>query len=156
MVAPGTVAVRLVVNARCESRNVRRHRRPSRGAVGARSAYQRNSRGCFATISQHRGWNVSTRRSYGRKATGVFGTPTGGPINPRTDYTDRKRLLAAAGLHDARLHDARHTAATLLLILGVPERAVMGLMGWSHSAMAGRYQHVTTVIQQDIATGSTA
>jgi len=81
----------------------------------------------------------------------VFATPTGAPINPRTDYTDWKRLLAAAGLRDARLHDARHTAATVLLILGVPERAVMGLMGWSHSAMAGRYQHVTSAIQRDIA-----
>ena len=78
-------------------------------------------------------------------------TPTGAPINPRTDYTDWKRLLPSAGLRDARLHDARHTAATVLLILGVPERAVMGLMGWSHSAMAGRYQHVISAIQSDIA-----
>lgn len=38
----------------------------------------------------------------------------------------------------------------MLLILGVPERAVMGIMGWSHSAMAARYQHVTTAIQRDI------
>ncbi|WP_111768399.1 tyrosine-type recombinase/integrase [Nakamurella deserti] len=81
----------------------------------------------------------------------VFATPTGAPINPRTDYTDWKRLLLAAGVRDARLHDARHTAATVLLILGVPERAVMGIMGWSHSAMAARYQHVTTAIQRDIA-----
>ncbi|MBM9467986.1 site-specific integrase [Nakamurella sp. YIM 132084] len=78
-------------------------------------------------------------------------TPTGAPINSRTDYTEWKRLLAAAGVRDARLHDARHTAATVLLILGVPERAVMGIMGWSHSAMAARYQHVTAHIQQDIA-----
>ena len=27
-----------------------------------------------------------------------------------------KALLAAAGVRDARLHDARHTAATLLLV----------------------------------------
>jgi len=31
----------------------------------------------------------------------------------------------------------------MLLILGVPERAVMGLMGWSTTAMAARYQHIT-------------
>lgn len=30
----------------------------------------------------------------------------------------------------------------MLLILGVPERAVMGLMGWSTTAMAARYQHI--------------
>jgi len=36
--------------------------------------------------------------------------------------------------------DARHTAATVLQMRGVPERAVMGIMGWSHSAMTVRYQ----------------
>jgi integrase len=70
-------------------------------------------------------------------------TPTGGPVNPDTDYHEWKALLRAAGFRDGRLHDARHTAATVLLILGVPERAVMGVMGWSSSGMAARYQHVT-------------
>lgn len=32
---------------------------------------------------------------------------------------------------DARLHDARHTGATVLLLLGVHERVVMEVMGWS-------------------------
>jgi integrase len=50
----------------------------------------------------------------------------------------RSRLagLAAAGLRDGRLHDARHTAATMLLSSSVPERAVMGLMCWSSTGMA--------------------
>ena len=39
----------------------------------------------------------------------------------------------------------------MLLILGVPERAVMGLMGWSTTAMAARYQHVTGVVRGDMA-----
>ena len=55
-------------------------------------------------------------------------------------------------MRDGRLHDARHTAATVLLLLGVPERAVMSVMGWSNTAMAARYQHVTATIQRDIAT----
>jgi integrase len=67
------------------------------------------------------------------------------------DYTEWKRLLKAAQLRDGRLHDARHTAATVLLILGVPERAVMGIMGWSDSGMAKRYQHLTAQIRHDIA-----
>jgi integrase len=81
----------------------------------------------------------------------LFATPTGGPLNPRTDWDDWKKLLARAGVRDGRLHDARHTAATVLLLLGVPERAVMSIMGWSHTAMAARYQHVTSAIQRDIA-----
>jgi integrase len=45
----------------------------------------------------------------------VFAGPAGQPINPRTDYTEWKRLPRQAGLREARLHDARHTAATVLL-----------------------------------------
>ncbi|MCX5119887.1 site-specific integrase [Micromonospora sp. NBC_00362] len=81
----------------------------------------------------------------------LFTTPTGGPVNPRTDYTEWKRLLIRAGLRDGRLHDARHTAATVLLILGVAERAVMGIMGWSDSGMARRYQHLTGQVRRDVA-----
>jgi integrase len=81
----------------------------------------------------------------------VFATPTGGPLNPRTDYTEWKRLLKAAGLRDGRLHDARHTAATVLLVLEIAERAVMGIMGWSDSGMAKRYQHLTAQVRRDVA-----
>jgi integrase len=48
------------------------------------------------------------------------------------------------------LHDARHTAATTLL-LGVQERAVMDVMGWSNAAMVKRYAHVTARLRRDIA-----
>jgi len=39
----------------------------------------------------------------------------------------------------------------VLLILAVPERAVMDIMGWSSSSMAKRYQHITAQIRKDIA-----
>jgi integrase len=81
----------------------------------------------------------------------LFASPTGRPLNPNTDYHEWKRLLREAGVRDGRLHDARHTAATVLLLLGVPERAVMGIMGWSHSAMAVRYQHVSDPVRRDVA-----
>jgi integrase len=63
-----------------------------------------------------------------------------------------KRLLAAAGVRDARLHDARHTAATVLLELGVPDRAAMQIMGWSNAVLAQRYQHVTGHVLGNVAT----
>jgi integrase len=81
----------------------------------------------------------------------VFASPADKPLNPNTDYRQWKPLLRAAGVRDGRLHDARHTAATVLLLLGVPERAAIGDMGWSTTAMAARYQHVTDPIRQDIA-----
>lgn len=81
----------------------------------------------------------------------VFTDERGEPLNPNTDYHHWKKLLRDAGVRDGRLHDARHTAATVLLILGVPERAVMGLMGWSTTAMAARYQHITGAVRSDVA-----
>lgn len=39
----------------------------------------------------------------------------------------------------------------MLLVLGVPERTVMGVMGWSSTSMAARYQHVTDPIRRDVA-----
>ncbi|MEV8509316.1 tyrosine-type recombinase/integrase [Actinoplanes sp. NPDC051475] len=81
----------------------------------------------------------------------VFTTPVGRPLNPNTDYHDWKQILRDAGLRDGRLHDARHTAATVLLILQVHERAAMGVMGWATTSMAARYQHVTDPIRADIA-----
>ncbi|MGH3155105.1 MAG: tyrosine-type recombinase/integrase, partial [Streptosporangiaceae bacterium] len=75
----------------------------------------------------------------------------GEPVKPHTDYREWKRLLKEAGLPEARLHDARHTAATVLLILGVPARTVMSLMGWSSTEMAARYQHVTDAIRREVA-----
>ncbi|MCC8248229.1 tyrosine-type recombinase/integrase [Saccharothrix luteola] len=80
----------------------------------------------------------------------VFITPTGAALNPRTDWTEWKRLVDVAKVPDGRLHDARHTAATVLLLLGIPERTVMGIMGWSNTAMATRYQHITTAIKRDV------
>ena len=81
----------------------------------------------------------------------VFTSPTGEPLIPSSDYHRWKSLLRAAGVRDARLHDARHTAATALLVLGVPERTVMGIMGWSSTSMAARYQHVTDPIRRTVA-----
>lgn len=81
----------------------------------------------------------------------VFATETGRPLNPNTDYHAWKALLKRAGVREGRLHDARHTAATVLLVLGVPERTVMSVMGWSSTSMAARYQHVTDPIRREVA-----
>ncbi|MFP3989382.1 site-specific integrase [Streptomyces sp. E11-3] len=81
----------------------------------------------------------------------LFATEVGRGSPPRTDYDEWKELLQDAKVRDGRLHDARHTAATVLLILGVPERAVMGLMGWSSTSMAARYQHMVDTVRTSVA-----
>jgi integrase len=76
----------------------------------------------------------------------VFTSPAGEPLNPNTDHHKWKELLEAAGLRCGRLHDARHTAGTILLILGVPDTVVDAIMGWEPGQSARlrrRYQHLT-------------
>lgn len=81
----------------------------------------------------------------------IFCQSNGKPLDPRRDWEDWKDLLAEAGVRDARLHDARHTAATVLLLLGVHERVAMEFMGWSSASMRKRYMHVTDELRQDVA-----
>ncbi|WP_026316953.1 tyrosine-type recombinase/integrase [Actinokineospora enzanensis] len=82
----------------------------------------------------------------------MFAQPNGRPIDPTMDRNEWYALQAEAGVRKARLHDARHTAATVMLILGVDPRVVMELMGWSNVAMLRRYQHVLNVLKQGVAT----
>ncbi len=63
-------------------------------------------------------------------------------MGAHADWDDWKTLLKAAGVRDARLHDARHTAATLLLAQGVDQRVVMEILGHSQIGMTTRYTHV--------------
>ncbi len=72
----------------------------------------------------------------------VFPDPHGRPVDPRKDHRDWKSLLKVAGVRQVRLHDARHTAATLLLVQGVDLRTVMAIMGWTEMATSQRYTHV--------------
>ncbi|MET7742077.1 site-specific integrase [Streptomyces sp. NPDC005385] len=84
----------------------------------------------------------------------VFTSPTGEPLSPNTDYHVWKRLLRDAGVRDGRLHDARHTAATVLLLLGVPDVIVDAIMGWEPGGavrMRARYMHVTGLMLRKVA-----
>jgi integrase len=81
----------------------------------------------------------------------VFAGPTGRPINPRRDWAEFKEMLKAAGLRDARPHDARHTAATLLLEQGVDVRVVQEILGHASLAVTKRYTHVTSKLAEEAA-----
>jgi integrase len=81
----------------------------------------------------------------------MFTNLLGRPVHPTEDHRAWKALLKIAGVRDARLHDARHTAATILLELRVPLPAVMELMGWSSAAIAKRYMHTNEELVTAIA-----
>jgi hypothetical protein len=82
----------------------------------------------------------------------VFTQPNGRPIAKRADYDDWCGLLKRAGVRHVRLHDGRHTAATLLLGEGVHPRVVMELLG--HSQMRTTmdiYSHVMPALAREAA-----
>jgi hypothetical protein len=81
----------------------------------------------------------------------VFCTRTGAPMDPRDDWEDWRELIAEAGVREARVHDARHTAATLLLEQGIDIRVVQQILGHSQLSQTQRYTHVTAALSQHAA-----
>lgn len=79
----------------------------------------------------------------------VFAHPDGRPIDPGDDYDDWKDLLEAAGVRDARVHDGRHTAATLLLAQGVSLEVVQEILGHSDIRVTRGYAHVASAMARD-------
>ncbi|WP_199583999.1 tyrosine-type recombinase/integrase [Blastococcus sp. TF02A-30] len=82
----------------------------------------------------------------------VFCQENGRPLDPRSDHRAWRALLAEAKVPPARLHDARHTAATLLLQQGVPARVAMEILGHSQISLTlGTYSHVVPELAEDAA-----
>ncbi|HEY5353383.1 MAG TPA: site-specific integrase [Streptosporangiaceae bacterium] len=82
----------------------------------------------------------------------VFTTPIGTPVDPRNDYREFKKLLGKAGLPPVRLHDLRHTAASLLIAQGVPARVVMEILGHSQIALTmNTCSHVAPEVSREAA-----
>ena len=72
----------------------------------------------------------------------VFPTAIGTPLVVKTDYTQWQKALQLCGIAPKRLHDARHTAATLMYSSGVGIEAISRSLGHSTSAITSRlYVH---------------
>ena len=74
----------------------------------------------------------------------VFARPDGRPIDPAEDHAEWKSILPELGIAEARLHDARHTAATTLLALGVSASVVQEILGHSDIRVTQGYLHVAS------------
>jgi len=82
----------------------------------------------------------------------VFAQVSGRPIDRKADWRAWRAVLKAAEVRTVRVHDARHTAATLLLSSGVHPRVVMELLG--HSQMRTTtdiYSHVMPALAAEAA-----
>jgi integrase len=81
----------------------------------------------------------------------VFCTDRGGYLNPAsTMQVVFKSVLKKAGLPQMRFHDLRHSAATILLSMGVHPKVVQELLGHSRISMTmDIYSHVLPTMQKD-------
>lgn len=84
----------------------------------------------------------SFERHAARGTTGlVWSEPGGSPIDPRKDWQAWTDLLAKAEVRHVRLHDARHSAATGLMLAGVPLAVAQAILGHSDIKMTAHYSH---------------
>lgn len=82
----------------------------------------------------------------------VFARPDGKPLHPDFFSQTWQRLVDASGLPRIRLHDLRHTHASILLRAGVPVKVVSERLGHSTPAFTMNvYQHVLPGMQADAA-----
>lgn len=82
----------------------------------------------------------------------VFTTGIGTPLEPRNLERAFTEILVAAKLPRVRIHDLRHTAATLLLAQGVHPRVVMELLGHSQIAVTmNTYSHLVPALRKEAA-----
>ena len=97
------------------------------------------------------------RQAFTRKAAGdawqdhdlIVCTSTGTPINPNNVTRSYQRLVMLAGVPEIRVHDLRHTAATMLLRAGVPAKIVSERLGHATIAITlDTYSHVLPDMQE--------
>ncbi len=133
---------------------------PGKGYVEAEPKTQKSRRSiviapfALEALKQHRERQLEAKLQAGtawQEHDYVFCTSIGTHLNPTRDMLDQlKALLKKAGLPDIRFHDLRHSAATLLLSVGVHPKVVQEVLGHSQiSITMDVYSHVLPGMQQD-------
>lgn len=115
---------------------------------------------CVVRLRQHREQQEAERSAAGldwspasEQPEGlVFTTPTGRATDPRSLNRMLTVLCRKAGIRRIRVHDLRHTAASLMLDQGVAIRTVMETLGHSTISMTmDTYGHVMETTLRDAA-----
>lgn len=107
-----------------------------------------------AALKAHRASQLHERMTAGpawHDGDFVWCQPNGRPIGAHANWDEWNALLTSTGIRRVRVHDARHTAATLLLAQGVDQRVVIEILGHSQISMTSRYAHVLPQVMTDAA-----
>lgn len=110
----------------------------------------------LAALKRHRVLQAETRLKLGDAWTDVdlvFPNAVGQMYEPSNFVRYQfKPIIKRTGLPNVRLHDLRHTAATLLLAKGVNPKVVSEMLGHSNvSITLNVYGHVLPHMQQEAA-----
>ena len=82
----------------------------------------------------------------------VFPRNNGTPRSAQTDYDEWQKALKLCGITSRRLHDARHTAATLMYSQGIGIETISRALGHSSSSITSRlYVHSAEEPMRDAA-----
>ena len=104
-------------------------------------------------LKRHRTMQLETRLQVGSAWVDndlVFSNKRGGFMVPLTLSRHFEKLLEEASLPRIRFHDLRHSAATLLLSMGVPTKVVQEILGHStFGTTMNIYSHVLPTMQQE-------
>jgi len=104
-------------------------------------------------LKQHRTYQLETRLKAGpawQEHGLVFPNTFERYLSRSTLYSFLKKLLREAGLSDMHFHDLRHSAATILLSMGVPAKVVQQLLGHrTISTTLNIYGYVLPEMQRD-------
>ena len=113
-----------------------------------------------AALKSHRRRQLEERLAWGAAwvDTGlVFTREDGTALHPETISTRFETLTKRAGLRRIRLHDMRHTAATLALQAGIPVKVVSEWLGHSSvSITLDIYSHVISSMSEELGARLTA
>lgn len=108
-----------------------------------------------AALRAHRRRQAEDRLAFGpgyQDADLVFARADGSPLDPDTVSATFDRLLKLARLPRIRLHDLRHTHATLALAAGVHPKVVQERLGHANiQTTMDIYSHTIPAMQEDAA-----
>lgn len=82
----------------------------------------------------------------------VFSTGIGTPYEPNNIRRHFLRMLKRAGLEPMRVHDLRHTAASLMLAQGIPPKVISEILGHARiSITLDTYSHLMDPMRREAA-----
>lgn len=133
-------------------------RQPGRGLVEGRPKTSDSARtlrlgvASVDSLRRHRSGQAAERLRAGELWQGsgrVFTTPRGSTIDPRNVSRLLDELCAVAEVPRIRVHDFRHTCATLLLAEGEPLEVIAERLGHSDTRVTSQvYAHVLDELKQ--------